>query len=324
MTLRTTAERGRAVRTRTGAGVAAILVAGSLAVGCSTEEPLPPREGDAEAVEQRRRVGSLLAEFESAGESKSGRVEIHAQFLGVRGVEVDRARRALGVWRPDRELGRDTCTLRPSAAAEPPSGSPMDLDLLSVGSIEVSGPSRELELEARRLPDVAASFSGVIYGTERSVDPRTETPLAYEPGRRYTFRAEGDGSTGGFRASLEAPAAVEIEPRSGEGAPGYFDLALEEGRDFKFRWNDPEAGDGDVYFDISTGHAPDRLHLQCRLEDDGSFSVPSELVGQLAEASSKMRVSLRRVHSSRVDIAGLQRALVTVSAVDHLDVRLRQ
>lgn len=293
------------------------------AAGCSTEEPLPPRDGEQDATEQNRRVGSLLAEFERTADADTRRVEVHAQFLDVQGVGVGRARRALEVWSANRELDPDTCTLRSAESPTSDADREMRLDLLSVGPIEVRGPDRRLALEARRLPHVDDSFSGVIYGTKQSFRSRDSEPLRYEPGGRYTFHAEGDGATGGFRASLVAPQPVRIRPLSGEARPGESAVELAEGRDFRFRWNQSDSSEGDVFFDISTGHAPDQPHLKCRLEDDGAFSVPADLVSQLAETSDSLRVSLRRVRSSNVEIPGLQRSRFTVSAVDHLGVRVR-
>lgn len=302
--------------------VLCVVLVVALAAGCSTEEPLPPRDGEQETTEDSRRVGSLLAEFEHSG-ADDRPVQIHAQFLDIRGVEADRARRALEVWSARRELDRDACSLRstpgPAAGAE----GDMELDLLSVGPIEVEGPDRDLQLEARRLPDVVTSFSGVIYGTEGSFETPERERLQFEPGEQYTFRAEGDGATGGFRATLEAPEPLHIEHLSGQSEMDGSGVVLREGSEFRFRWPSAETADGEVFFDISTGHEPDQPHLKCRLEDDGGFSVPADLVAQLARASDTLRVSLRRVNSSKVDIPGLQEARFTVSAVDHLSVHVR-
>jgi len=299
------------------------LVAVAFAAGCSTEEPLPPRDGDQETTEQSRRIGSLLAEFEDGASGNRRRVQIHAQFLDIQGVDAERARRALEVWSAARELDRDACSLRSTATPAADGGRDMELDLLSVGPIEVEGPERQLQLEARRLPDVVTSFSGVVYGTQGAFGPEEPERLQFKPGEQYTFRAEGDGATGGFRATLEAPEPIRIDHLSGELDGADSEAVLREGSNFRFRWPSAKAGEGDVFFDMTTGHEPDQPHLKCRLEDDGRFSVPADLVSQLARASETLQVSLRRVHSSNVDIPGLQRARFTVSAVDHLTLHVR-
>ena len=293
------------------------------AVGCSTEEPLPPSNGGDDGAETTRRVGSLLAEFEHAPDRTKPRVKIHAQFLDAKGVPVDTAFEALEMWSSDSELDRDACSMETTGA--PPvadSGeSDIRLDLLSVGPITVDGPARRLELEARRLPDLVTSFSGVIYGTDRSTT-RTYQRLEYEPGADYTFHAPGSTSAGGFEVTLKAPKPVRIEAASGKSGSGARDIELRRGRDFKIRWNTPKGTHGAIFFDVASGYGPDRPRLKCRLEDDGSFTLPGDIVSQLAENTSSLNASIRRVQSKDIDVPGLQDAEFNLSTVDRLTLHL--
>lgn len=300
-----------------------VLVTGVVGTACSTEEPLPPRTGEDEGAETSRRVGSLLAEIESTRNGTKRDIDIHAQFLDVRGVQVDEALEALEVWSTEPGLDRDTCTLRPGESA--PTGTERDrdvrLDLLSVGTIDVEGPERSVQLEARRLPDLLSAFSGVIYGTDGSFGDEA-TRLGFAPGAEYRFSAAGDGSTGGFDVTLEAPTPVRLQPISGRWLHAGETVALPRGEDLKFRWNRPEFSDTNLYFDISTGYGPDRARLKCRLQDDGRFSVPADLIEELADEATTLQLSLRRVSSRDAEVGGLEDSNFSLSTVDRLTLQL--
>lgn len=306
------------------AGWGLLLFGVALVVGCSTEEPLqtPERAGDADS--DRRRVGSLLAEFEQSESGAEPNVQIHAQFLDARGIETGHALRALEVWKADTELDRDACSLR---EGQPSGGvvgdrSNLQLDLLSVGPITVDGPQRQLRLNARRLPDLVPAFSGVIYGADQRLDRDPGSLVDYQPGARYRFRAPGGQTTGGFDVTIEAPEPIALEPANGTWQHDREVVQLARGRAFDLRWDVPMRTDGEVFLEIAAGYGPGRPRLTCRLEDDGRFDLPAEIVGQLGADSPRLNVALRRVSTEQVDIAGLEQSDFTVSAVDRLTLEL--
>lgn len=296
-----------------------------VAAGCSTEKPLPRPDGESADDQTQRRVGSLLAEFEHQPGEARPEVSLHAQFLDARGVRVEKAFQALEAWSSDPQLDSDACSMHDpqTPPAQQAVDSDLELDLLSVGPITVEGPARRMQLEERRLPDVTDAFSGVVYGMGRTSAPAEGREITYRPTGTYTFRAPGDRSTGGFEVQLRAPRRVQIEAVSGRSGDGARDVRLRRGRDLRIRWNGaPSATDSDLFFDIVAGYGPDRPRLKCRLEDDGRFTLPGEVLTQLGGDVSSLRLTLRRVRSKDVDIPKLDRAEFYLSATDRVRLQL--
>jgi len=273
-----------------------ILAVAILAAGCSTEDEqvvdLELRE--AEPAPARHRAGSLLVEFNPA---QSNGISVHAQFMEVQGVTPDAAFDALDAWTPDRELDVDSCSIRMPAAAD--GAAAIRLRMLDVGPIEVSALDHSIRLEGRRVPDLP-TFSGVVYGNEEGFD-FDEAFLPYEAQARYHLTAAGGPQAGGFGVSLLAPAVPEIETISGmyvvDDAP-----MLLEGGELALEWLADEGSGTALYLDVV---ASSTKRLRCRVEDDGSFIVPSQIVDQLA-GDRPMQVQLRRVDALLLDIHGVE------------------
>lgn len=304
----------------------ACLVCAVATVACTNDEPLSSPRSEEATDEERRRVGSLLAEFETVDGQEVPRVDVHAQFIDARGVAVDRAFDALDVWSSDGRLDRDACVM-PNAdgrlRARPASDDNIRLDLLGVGPITVEGPSQRLQLEERRLPALVEAFSGVVYGTsDRQQANSSLNHLDYAAGAPYTFRAPGDRETGGFDVTLRAPERVRLEAVSGRVGSESGDVQLRRGRDLSIQWNGGGDEQADLFLDLEAGAGPDAPRLKCRLEDDGRFTLPGELLTELAEETSRLGMTLRRVESKRVDVPRIEHAEFYLSASDQLTLRL--
>ena len=288
---------------------------------CSVEEPLPPRDSSSNQAVTSSRTGTLLAEFEmaaaeGAASGRSEALQVHAQFLDAQNVPADRALDALEVWTRDGALDRDSCSLESGRTfdAETRRNRDMRLRLLNVGPITVQGPTDHLKLKARRLPDLSSAFSGVIYGTdERRMRRQASGPmLNYEPGIRYSFEAPGKGDMGGFRVELKAPAPIRLLSPAMD--------AVDSG--MTLRWTGESSRRGDVFVDLRSGYGSDRVRLRCRLEDDGHFAIPADLLEQVTEGRPHLDVTARRVTSKPVDIQGLEASNFTLSTVDRRRVDL--
>jgi hypothetical protein len=298
-------------------GVAALLVLGS---ACSTEEPMPRSDAGESRAASEVRSGSVLAEYETREGADSSRLSVHAQFIEAEGVDYDTALEALEVWHPDWELDRGACSLRTGDRVQQTDSSKIRLDLLDLGPISVQGPTESLELEPRRLPDLLSAFSGVIYGTEGGFE-YDRAPLPYEPGATYRFEAPGTETVDGFTVELEAPAPIRISSVAGRSTSGADTIALTSVSDMEIRWAE-SADDAAVFLDLSSGFAPDRPRLTCRVEDDGPFTIPSGLLEQF-DVQSGVDVSLRRVHAADAAVQGFDDSEVILSAVDEVTVYRR-
>jgi hypothetical protein len=311
--------------------LASFVLVGLPLAGCSTEESLPQLDVESTAPADEKRAGTLLAEYSHPRGEQSDGVSVHAQFLDVRGVNYETALEALEVWSPEWQLDVDACSLRAHPLRSdsnadndyPEDQYPNDirLELLDVGPITVRGPHDAIRLEARRLPDLLSAFSGVIYGTEQGFSSQP-LRIGYEPGALYTFGAPGRVGNGDFSISMRAPRPMHIASVGAQPAEQGSAFGVDFADDLPLEWQPTgeQTSDDIVFLHISSGFGPDRPRLTCRLEDDGAFSVPATVIGQLAEDGAELSLSLRRINAKTVDIDGLEASEFVFSTVDEISL----
>lgn len=297
------------------------ILCGLLLAACSTEEPLPQFDVEGASPPDETRAGTLLAEYAYPRTGQGGGVSVHAQFLDVRGVNYATALEALEVWSPDWELDVDACSLRsdPGAAQQHPDD--IRLELLDVGPITVRGPREAIRLEARRLPDLLSAFSGVIYGTEQGFGSQP-LRIGYDPGAWYSFQAPGRTHSGGFTVSMRAPKPIRIASVAGAALGAGRQTDIDFSRDVSIEWepSSDATRSETVFLHISSGFGPDRPRLTCRVDDDGSFTLPHSVIEQVAQDSPELELSLRRINAQPVDIDGLEASEFIFSTVDEVTV----
>lgn len=289
-----------------------MIAAAALLAACSTDEDslaeLELEEAAPPSIEGR--AGSVLVEYSTA---TSNGVSVHAQFLDVRGVSLEAALDALDVWTPDAELDLDTCSVR----VPPPTGEEAEnvrLHMMDVGPITVSSFDQSIRLEGRRVPDLR-SFSGVVYGNEEGFDFE-EAVLPYQPDASYQIVAPGGAQAGGFHVTLQAPSVPEIEAVAGRYAVDDAPIDL-GGGDLELHWR-VAAPSAALFLDVGTG-SPSDARLRCRLEDDGEFVLPTSILEQLD--SPALRVTLRRIDSVSMGIAGIDDTSFLFATTDEVSVR---
>ncbi len=302
--------------------IAPILLAALLVAGCSSEDTLPELGGDTgEDPVLEERYGALLAEFVyPRGWGGSG-VEVQAQFLDARGVAVESALEALEVWMPRRGLEMGDCQLGASERADYNGYEPVSLHLLDVGHIEVESPGGETALPPRRLPDLLSAFYGVVYGSEWSWESELNL-VEYYPGAPYRFSAPGSAKAGGFDVVLSAPDPIILMAANGAELRDESSLEVAADEDLELVWDidGPGAGSVEVFLDLSTGYGPDQNRIQCRVEDDGAYTIPGSLIRELGEDRSGLELELRRVRRSNATVDGLDEAHFYFVTTDRLEI----
>lgn len=298
----------------------AVLTAAVLAAACSTEEPAsPPDATDRSTTDDEARAGTLLAEYTQPRSGRSGGLSVHAQFLDIQGVQYDTALEALEVWYPNWNLSPESCDMRAEPSISQAEAGDIRMELLDVGPIDVHGPDEEIELEARRLPDLLSAFSGVIYGTDQSFEAQP-LHLGYEPGARYDFDAPGDGDSGDFAVGLRSPQPVRIEAIGEQPVTDDTEVRRDFRSDLAVQWQpEPDDDNADGFFlHLSSGFGPDQPRMTCRLDDDGSFVIPGALVEQLSKDTSELELALRRVNTESVDVDGLETSEFVFTTLDEV------
>jgi hypothetical protein len=243
-------------------------------------------------------------------------------------LEADTALSALDIWQYPSSLDRDTCAISSETTARKQTGSrggQFRMRLLDVGPLRVRTADRDMTLEPRRIPDLSRAFSGVVYGLDQTMQTSEPSdgaaaPLPYRPGATYQFSAPGGRTTSGFEVALEAPRPLTIESiHNQSGAQQWRHLGAESA--VSVRWASTSDGKAvstqegnDIFMDVAAANGSG--HLTCRLTDDGQFTLPSELVEEVAADGSALTFVLRRVQSRQIQIPGLDETRLTMSATD--------
>jgi hypothetical protein len=285
------------------------VICGSLLAmtGCSFEEPgvgepgLSAGEGSDELATSRG--GVVLVERERDTPTLS----LRAQFLELRGLDEERALAALGMWRPDRSFEIDSC--RQIASGAPPRHPErVEMRLREVGALTVEGRHGRALAHPRRIPDGLSVVSGVTYEEEITAGNADSGP------QRYRVRAPGSTPIGALDVTVEAPTSIEIF----EPSDGVTRRSLGDG-EFALRWRtDADVSTGEVYLELTHGSALEvrGSRLRCRLEDDGRFALPAELLDPLFESGDSVYLELRRASTVRTHVEGLGPVDVIISSRD--------
>lgn len=298
------------------------LLVAALAAGCSPGEPISEQQRDAGGEDDefaQERYGALAVEAPADRAGEAADLDIQAQFLDARGVDVRSALQALEVWAPVRDLETGECRLEgePGGAAAD-DHQPVSLHLLDVGDLQIEGAGDAARLEPRQLPDLLSSFYGVIYGSDWD-DSAVETDLEYRPGQQYRFRAPGGEQTGDFDVAVQAPRPVVLAAANGRELYERDGVTVQRGQDLELVWETDGTEDGEVFIDVAVGSTPYGTRVQCRTDDDGAFSIPAD---SLARFDSSTELELRRVHRTRADVEGLEEVDVYFSTTDHIELHL--
>ena len=290
--------------------------------GCTPEEALletssAPEPG--EVLEERR--GALVAEFIYPRSWGGEGVEVQAQFLDARGVDVESALEALEVWIPRQGLEEGDCQV--VMPRGPASGDSMSLHLLNLGPIFIESPDERLELPPRRFPDLLSSFHGVVYGSEWSWE-RDVNLVEYYPGAVYSFSAPGSANAGGFDVELVAPDPMIVVAVNGEELNGAQRLRFAPDEEVELIWESEDFTRGDVYIDLIAGPGARSPRLQCRASDQGAFVLPGDLIKAVVGTRQGAELALRRVHSHRASVDGLDETDFYFLTTDRLQVQLQR
>lgn len=297
------------------------LIAAGLIAGCSSGDPLSePRDaGDDDATVLETSYGALSAQVQPRTESEQGPVDIQAQFLDARGVAVESALQALEVWVPHRGLEQGECRRIERMDRVSADHQPVSLHLIDVGDIVVETTQQAMSIQPRQMPDLLSSFYGVIYGSEFSRGD-DDAAVGYHPGELYRFSADGSSGVGGFDVAMEAPRPMVLVAANGEEIEHGQTVTVSSHQDLELVWESRSDESGEVFIDLAEGGVADSARIQCRTDDDGAFSVPSDQLGQFGDDA---RMEVRRVHRTGVDMEGLDDAEFYFATTDRIRLHLR-
>ncbi|MEM9195537.1 MAG: hypothetical protein AAGF12_40580 [Myxococcota bacterium] len=183
------------------------------------------------------------------------------------------------------------------------------VELVDMGSLDVSVAGTESRVFPRTFPDLAGVVSGAFYAEDALLAPaRAELD-------EYLVSATGTSQVPAFEALVVPPAGFSELEIDGLSADGLSELV--RGTDIPVLW---DAGDPMDYVELEI--AASGRTVSCVAQDDGQFTVPGDVMTGL-EVDAEARVSVRRVRRELFDLAGFDAAWASVAVTSTYLVALR-
>jgi hypothetical protein len=230
------------------------------------------------------------------------RFEGQGHFARFAEADADRVPTLLGL-ADDESIPLDTCRLVDSAEAlDHALAAGAEVALLDAGKLTIKGPVDFTTLLPKHYPELTPYVAGVVYGTDDAL------PLALEPGAVYEVLGEGGEEIGPFQSQGQAPRAfpsVEV--------PSY-----RRGTDLDLRWSEAGEVSEPMVLVVAWSSRAGAREVRCRVRDDGSFTVPRELLAALPPAHQLALAEVAAIRSRRSPIAapGVARGTLAIALED--------
>jgi hypothetical protein len=259
---------------------------------------------DAGADPSQGSLALLSLERSVDGDADSARLAANAKVARFRGIGGDALLKVLGA--EPREL--ESCGA--AAALDDGALSPLaQVDLLSVGAIELSLAGTKHSLSPRLFPALATTAAGWFYAGAAELPGQAVT--GDEP---FALSAAGQGGLGKFALSGTTPSEV-LGLESG-GVAIQAGSVLLRNANLELTWE--SAGGADrIEFEIFAAGST----LSCAARDDGHFRIPSAQL-RVLEADESAALIVRRVRTVALEMTGVESAYARVAVTRSTSLRV--
>lgn len=269
----------------------------------------PTIEGASDPQGRPAALGVLQIEREAgvtSSESTSpDRSVLGAAFARYRGLDERDVARLLGV---DLHRTPEACTLIEPGfdALESPEA---EVELLDVGTLEVTLGSERARLVARTFPELARVAAGFFYAGEASLG--APTPEVDE----YLFHTDGSPDVAPMDVAVLAP--TELSDVRVDGTVPASSVFIDRRSPLVVSWTRGDERDV-IELELRTLSGT----LSCTSHDDGLLRVEANELSQLG-ASSAASFVIRRVRVQPFAVAGVDEAVARLSSVRSYDLTVR-
>lgn len=270
-----------------------VFLASVFVLAC-VEEDIPGDVPSATAVSSRGIITASLNRYIEVGSESPfdqfGLTGVFARFPHKKRSTVDL------LWDTplaDIDLALDHCTavspmLDNRARIRFPS-SDQAIELMDIGNLSVTIKNDKRPVPTRTFPDLLKAVVGVIYAADETQG------VVFSPGETYGLRAVDTNDKELFHVALEAPEDLGTIKVNGTIPEEYIPI-LSKNRPVRLRWDGDAFGD-EVILTISWTRMGSPWEITCRMRDDGTFVIPSNITANLPDplTSSDEEVSIHRV-----------------------------
>jgi hypothetical protein len=246
----------------------------------------------------------LSVERSGDGPGEPSRLTAAAKIARFRGIDADGLLKLLGA--DAREL--ETCGA--AGALEDGAMSPnAQVDLLSVGSLDVRVGSTHHALAPRLFPALATTAAGFFYAGS------TELADASSGSEEFALSARGEAGLGRFEIAGVTPSEVRGLALAGVLVDAGAVLTARGGAELTW---EPESGSDRIEIEIFSAGSS----LSCAVRDDGQFRITAAQLAAL-EADESASLVARRVRIVPIEMTGVESAYVRVAATRSLSLQVK-
>jgi len=279
-----------------------------LACACSGERD-PGGDAAKKPAEQPIARGAIIAELhryiESGGAEPFERFSLTALFPRYRRHAKELVDSLVGGRVPELFVAPDSCIVASAPSAprrpRPPSSDEgTAIELVDVGDLSVESDGKRTMLPTQTFPDLMRVIDGVTYAVD------DEMGAVFSPASTYTIHAEGADEIARFDVVLDAP--EDLGEITVEGvSPAEQMPVIRRGEPLEITWEGGGGYGDEVFAKISWSNLGLPLTAECRMRDDGVFTVPSDLTAGMRDqlASGEAEMTLSRVRQTSFRAKGL-------------------
>jgi hypothetical protein len=238
------------------------------------------------------------------GDADSGRLAVSAKVARFRGIDGEGLLKVLGA--EPRELESCGATAALDDGALSPAA---QVDLLSVGVIELSLARTTHSLAPRLFPALATTAAGWFYAGAAELPE--QAPAGDEP---FVFRASGQAGLGKFELRGTTPS--EVLGLASAGVAVQAGSVFARSGSLELTW-EPAGGSDRIELEIFAAGST----LSCAARDDGQFRIPSAQL-RVLEADESAALIVRRVRTVPIEMAGVETAYARVAVARSVSVRV--
>ena len=287
-----------------------------ISVACSGEQGLGADAGLAN--EARLGLVSVGYEHDWTEGHDAALLTTTAQFVAYQDMDRDRVARLLALpLDPDRQLPNQgmcqTYDLSIELAAETIPGVDDSgyVELLEAGDLTVETDGTAVTLYPRHFPGLLPFISGVTYGEARA--------SLVERGQEVRASSSGGESVGPFEASItssDLPRLIRVDGNQPTNL-----IALNSGRPLALEWETGASPANAVtYIELRYSRGKRDLALRCRIQDNGTFTIPAQ---DMAEVRGRTRLEVTRLLRAPFSALGLAQGELRVTVKDAAELNIK-
>jgi hypothetical protein len=174
------------------------------------------------------------------------------------------------------------------------------VELADVGDLSIETDGRKAMLPTQTFPDLLRAIDGVTYAAN------DEMGVAFSPSATYTIHAAGTDEISSFDVVLDAPEDLGEITVDGV-SPAEQVPVIRRGEPLELTWESGGGYGDEVFAKISWSGMGLPLSMDCRMRDDGQFTVPGDMTAAMRDplAAGEAEMTVSRVRQTAFRAKGL-------------------